>query len=260
MAVKRIKVSLREVVSAGEPLNAEVIDREREGWGLTIRDGYGQTETTLQIANFPGQTVKPGSAGRVAPGYRIELLDVDGRPCDEGEVCVSLAEEPVAVTPGYLDDSINTAKVMAGGFYHTGDIATRDEDGYFTYVGRNDDVFKCSDYKVSPFELESLLIEHSAVVEAAVVPSPDARRLSVPKAFVILAAGVTPSREIAASIMTYVRERTSPFKRIRRIEFADLPKTVSGKIRRVDLRKAESARDPAAVGLRNRHEYWEEDL
>jgi len=148
---------------------------------------------------------------------------------------------------------------MAGGFYHAGDIARRDSRGYFTYVGRNDDVFKCSDYKISPFELESLLIEHSAVVEAAVVPSPDPKRLAVPKAFVILAAGIEPSRETAASIFAFVRERTSPFKRIRRIQFADLPKTVSGKIRRVELRKAEEARDLAS-GARNSCEYWEEDL
>jgi acetyl-CoA synthetase len=148
---------------------------------------------------------------------------------------------------------------MAGGFYHTGDIASRDAEGYFTYVGRNDDVFKCSDYKISPFELESLLIEHEAVVEAAVVPSPDEQRLAVPKAFVILAAGLSPSRELAASILSFVRERTSPFKRIRRIEFTDLPKTVSGKIRRVELRKAELAREGAA-SPRNAHEYWEEDF
>jgi acetyl-CoA synthetase len=259
LPLDEIKVKLREVVSAGEPLNAEVIARVREAWGLTIRDGYGQTETTLQIANFPGQPVKPGSAGRVAPGYHIELLDSDGQPCDEGEICISLAEKPLAVTPGYLDDTLNTAKVMAGGFYHTGDVAFRDADGYFTYVGRNDDVFKCSDYRISPFELESLLIEHSAVVEAAVVPSPDPRRLSVPKAFIILAAGVAPSRETAASIFAFVRERTSPFKRIRRIEFADLPKTVSGKIRRVELRKAELTRD-CSGGFRNSCEYWEEDV
>jgi len=148
--------------------------------------------------------------------------------------------------------------VMAGGFYHAGDIARRDSRGYFTYVGRNDDVFKCSDYKISPFELESLLIEHEAVVEAAVVPSPDAQRLSVPKAFVILAAGHLPSVETAASILKFVRDRTSPFKRIRRIEFADLPKTVSGKIRRVDLRRSELARELTA-GSRNQCEFWEED-
>jgi acetyl-CoA synthetase len=259
LPLEEIKVSLRELASAGEPLNPEVIARVRKAWGLTIRDGYGQTETTLQIGNFPGQVVKPGSMGRVAPGYHIELLDSEGDAGNEGEICVSLPEKPVPVTPGYLDDAVNTAAVMAGGFYHAGDIASRDADGYFTYIGRNDDVFKCSDYKISPFELESLLIEHEAVVEAAVVPSPDPQRLSVPKAFVVLAAGLSPSRETAASILKFVRERTSPFKRVRRIEFADLPKTVSGKIRRVDLRKAEVARD-LTVGARNTCEYWEEDV
>jgi acetyl-CoA synthetase len=259
LPLEDIEVSLRELASAGEPLNPEVIARVRNAWGLTIRDGYGQTETSLQIGNFPGQVVKPGSMGRVAPGYHIELLDSEGDPASEGEICVSLAQKPVPVTPGYLDDAVNTAAVMAGGFYHAGDIASRDADGYFTYIGRNDDVFKCSDYKISPFELESLLIEHEAVVEAAVVPSPDPQRLSVPKAFVVLAAGLSPSPEMAASILKFVRDRTSPFKRVRRIEFADLPKTVSGKIRRVDLRKAELARDPA-VGARNSCEYWEEDV
>jgi len=259
LPLEEIKISLRELASAGEPLNPEVIARVRKAWGLTIRDGYGQTETTLQIGNFPGQAVKPGSMGRVAPGYHIELLDSHAGKGSEGEICVCLAEKPVPVTPGYLDDAVNTATVMAGGFYHAGDVASRDADGYFTYIGRNDDVFKCSDYKISPFELESLLIEHEAVVEAAVVPSPDPQRLSVPKAYVILAAGLAPSRELAASILKFVRERTSPFKRVRRIEFADLPKTVSGKIRRVDLRKAEVARDLTA-GARNPYEYWEEDF
>lgn len=206
LPLEALKVSLRELASAGEPLNPEVIARVRQAWGLTIRDGYGQTETSLQIGNFPGQVVKPGSMGRVAPGYRIELLDPEGHVSDAGEICVSLSEKPVPVMPGYLDDPVNTAAAMAGGFYHAGDIASRDADGFFTYVGRNDDVFKCSDYKISPFELESLLIEHAAVVEAAVVPSPDPQRLAVPKAFVILAAGIAPSREIAASILDFVRK------------------------------------------------------
>ena len=254
-----IKTDLRELASAGEPLNPEVIARVQSAWGLTIRDGYGQTETTAQIGNCPGQQVVPGSMGRVLPGYRIELLDIEGNVSDEGEICVSLPEKPVPVMPGYLADPVNTATVMTGGFYHAGDIARRDSRGYFTYVGRNDDVFKCSDYKISPFELESLLIEHEAVVEAAVVPSPDAQRLSVPKAFVILAVGHLPSQETAASILKFVRDRTSPFKRIRRIEFSDLPKTVSGKIRRVDLRRSELARELSA-GARNDREFWEEDL
>jgi acetyl-CoA synthetase len=255
LPLDEIKTSLRELASAGEPLNAEVIARVQAAWGLTIRDGYGQTETTAQIGNCPGQAVVPGSMGRVLPGYHIELLDSEGNVCDEGEICVSLSEKPVSVTPGYLGASGKTD----GSFYCAGDIARRDSQGYFTYVGRNDDVFKCSDYKISPFELESLLIEHEAVVEAAVVPSPDEKRLSVPKAFVILAAGHLPSLETAASILMFVRERTSPFKRIRRIEFADLPKTVSGKIRRVDLRRAELARELTA-GVRNNLEFWEEDL
>jgi acetyl-CoA synthetase len=260
--LERIKVSLREVLSAGEPLNPEVISRVQKAWGLTIRDGYGQTENSLMIANFPGQPVKSGSMGRVAPGYRVELLNLDGRVSDEGEICVALKEDPLPVAPGYLDDASRTAEARSGGFYHTGDIASRDTEGYLTYVGRNDDVFKCSDYKISPFELESLLIEHEAVVEAAVVPSPDAQRLSVPKAYVVLVAGVSPSPEVAASILQFVRERTSPFKRIRRIEFAELPKTVSGKIRRVDLRQVEQGRFSAGAApvARNPGEFWEEDF
>jgi acetyl-CoA synthetase len=251
------QVKLRELLSAGEPLNPEVINHVRKVWGLTIRDGYGQTETTLQIGNFPGQPVKIGSMGKPAPGYRIHLLNTDGVRTDEGEISVSLAEQPLPVMPGYLDDPERTQAVMSHGHYHTGDIASRDADGYFTYVGRNDDVFKSSDYRISPFELESLLIEHEAVAEAAVVPSPDAKRLSVPKAFIVLAKGHAPSRETAHSILRFVRMRSSPFKRIRRIEFADLPKTLSGKIRRVELRTSELGR-PA--GARRAFEYWEEDL
>lgn len=257
LPLQNARVKLREVMSAGEPLNPEVIAQVRTAWNLTIRDGYGQTETTLQIGNFPGQTVKPGSMGRAAPGYRINLLDADGHVQEEGEICVSLAERPLAVMPGYLNDSERTRAVMEHGHYHTGDVASRDQDGYFTYVGRNDDVFKCSDYRISPFELESLLIEHDAVVEAAVVPSPDPQRLAVPKAFVVLRAGVTPTSETALSILRFVRQQTSPFKRVRRIEFCDLPKTVSGKIRRVELRMAESQR---SMEVRRAAEYWEEDF
>ena len=257
LPLKEAKVKLRELLSAGEPLNPEVIAQVRNAWGLTIRDGYGQTETTLQIGNFPGQPLKPGSMGRPAPGYRISLLDADGHARDEGEICVSLTESPVGVMPGYLDDPERTSAVMTHGHYHTGDVATRDADGYYTYVGRNDDVFKCSDYRISPFELESLLIEHECVMEAAVVPSPDPQRLAVPKAFVVLRAGEAPTRETALSILRYVRAQTSPFKRIRRIEFSDLPKTVSGKIRRVELRIAESQRP---LETRRAHEYWEDDF
>ena len=195
--------------------------------------------------------------GVPAPGYRIALLDDDGAARDEGEICVALEGNPVGVMPGYLDDPQRTANVMRHAHYHTGDVAMRDVDGYYTYVGRNDDVFKCSDYRISPFELESLLIEHECVMEAAVVPSPDPKRLAVPKAFVVLRQGVAPTRETALSILRFVREHSSPFKRIRRLEFADLPKTVSGKIRRVELRGVELQR---SLETRRPQEFWEDDF
>ena len=251
-------LSLTEVIGAGEPLNAEIIDHVRQAWGLTIRDGFGQTETTAMCGNSPGQPVKDGSMGRPLPGYAVVLLDpVTGEPADEGEICLALAERPLGLMVGYRDDDERTAEVMAGGYYRTGDVARRDEDGYITYVGRTDDVFKASDYRISPFELESVLIEHPAVAEAAVVPSPDPVRLAVPKAFVVLAAGHEPSAETAAAILDYCRGRLAAFKRIRRIEFAELPKTISGKIRRVELRQAETDRSD---GPRRDHEFWEEDL
>jgi acetyl-CoA synthetase len=252
------RVRLREVVSAGEPLNPEVISQVHAAWGLTIRDGFGQTETTAQVGNPPGQPLKPGSMGRPLPGCPVVLLDTDGRLAEEGEICLDLSQRPLALMQGYLDDPERTAGTMGDGYYHTGDVASRDADGYLTYVGRMDDVFKSSDYRISPFELESVLIEHAAVAEAAVVPSPDALRLSVPKAFVALAAGAVPDAATAASILQHVRERVSPYKRIRRVEFASLPKTISGKIRRVELRKLEEAR--AADGGRRAQEFWEEDL
>jgi acetyl-CoA synthetase len=257
LPLKDAKVKLRELLSAGEPLNPEVIAQVRNAWGLTIRDGYGQTETTLQIGNFPGQAVKAGSMGRAAPGYRIALLDDEGHEREEGEICVALADHPVAVMPGYLGEPERTASVMRHEHYHTGDVATRDADGCYTYVGRNDDVFKCSDYRISPFELESLLIEHECVMEAAVVPSPDSQRLAVPKAFVVLKQGFAPTRETALSILRFVRAHSSPFKRVRRIEFADLPKTVSGKIRRVELRGVEVQR---SLDMRRPQEFWEDDF
>ncbi len=255
--LKRYPVTLRELVGAGEPLNPEIIERVQEAWGLTIRDGYGQTETTAQIGNPPGGRVKPGSMGVPLPGYTVELISADGQRSDEGEICLDLSAEPVGLMQGYLDDVQKTDEVMRDGFYHTGDVASRDADGYLTYVGRMDDVFKSSDYRISPFELESVLIEHVAVAEAAVVPSPDSLRLSVPKAFVVLAAGASPDAATAHAILAYVRTRVAPYKRVRRIEFAELPKTISGKIRRVDLRRAEAHR---TGGARRAAEFWEEDL
>lgn len=222
---------LREAVSAGEPLNPEVVEQVRAAWGLTVRDGYGQTETTLLVANFPGQALKAGSMGRPAPGYRIRLSD-------EGGIGVDLTDCPVGLMLGYAGQGLPDD----GGCYPTGDIGSCDQDGCFTYIGRADDVFKASDYRISPFELESVLLEHPAVAEAAVVPSPDPIRGLIPKAFIVLAAGFTPGPEVAADIFAFLRRTVSPFKRVRRIEFADLPKTISGKIRRAELRRVEQTR------------------
>ncbi len=250
--------SLRECVAAGEPLNPEVIEQVRRAWGITVRDGFGQTETTAQVGNTPGQPVRPGSMGRPLPGYEVALVDpLSGEPGRDGEICLDLSRRPLGLMTGYLDDPVLNAEAMQGGYYHTGDVATTDDDGYITYVGRTDDVFKASDYRISPFELESVLIEHEAVAEAAVVPSPDPLRLAVPKAYILLGTGREPSPELARSIMAFCRERVAPYKRIRRIEFADLPKTISGKIRRVELRGQETApREP----VRGVTEFWEEDF
>jgi acetyl-CoA synthetase len=251
--------ALRECVAAGEPLNPEVIEQVRKAWGITVRDGFGQTETTAQVGNAPGQPVKPGSMGRPLPGYPVVLVDpVTTELGKDGEICLDLSRRPLGLMTGYLDDAERDAEAMRGGYYHTGDVATSDDDGYITYVGRTDDVFKASDYRISPFELESVLIEHDAVAEAAVVPSPDPIRLAVPKAYVILAAGAAPSPELARDIMAFCRERVAPYKRIRRIEFAELPKTISGKIRRVELRVREA--DEAGPRPRGVTEFWEDDF
>ncbi|MDB5960037.1 MAG: AMP-dependent synthetase [Massilia sp.] len=250
------KLPLRELVGAGEPLNPEVIEQVEKAWGIRIRDGFGQTETTAQIGNTPGQVVKPGSMGRPLPGYHVALLDIDDRPATEGEICVRLETELVGLMLGYEGEHAKTAEVMRDGYYHTGDTATVDADGYYFYVGRNDDVFKSSDYRISPFELESVLIEHELVLEAAIVPSPDPLRLSVPKAFITLRAGTEPSQAVAQDIFAFARARLAAYKRIRRIEFRDLPKTISGKIRRVELRKQEQS--SAGAGP-NPNEYREDD-
>ena len=255
--LKAYPVKFRELVGAGEPLNPEIIERVRLAWGITIRDGFGQTETTCQIGNPPGQRLKPGSMGRPLPGYRHVLVDLQGKAGTEGEICLPLDVHPLPLMEGYLDDADKTAEVFRDGYYHTGDIASCDRDGYYTFVGRADDVFKASDYRISPFELESVLIEHEAVAETAVVPSPDPVRLAVPKCFVALRSGFTPSRELALSILQHARTKLAPFKRIRRVEFCELPKTVSGKIRRVDLRLSEEQREGTA---RRPLEFWEEDL
>lgn len=250
---------LREILGAGEPLNPDVIAQVEKAWGLTIRDGFGQTETTLQIGNTPGQPVKPGSMGRPMPGVPVVLVDpITGKPADEGEICLDLSRRPRNLMTGYLGDPQRNEAVMAGGYYHTGDVASRDADGYITYIGRTDDVFKSSDYKVSPFELESVLIEHPAVVEAAVVPQPDDTRLAVPKAYVALAEGWEPNADTAKAVMEYARDHLAPYLKVRRVEFFDLPKTISGKIRRVELRKRED--EAHQTGKEIPTEYRYEDL
>ena len=251
-------VKLNEAIGAGEPLNPEVIERVRAGWGLTLRDGYGQTESTCMVGNPPGLAVRAGSMGQPMPGYRMVLLDTEDREADEGELAVTLNPAPTGLMAGYAGDEEKTRAALGGAYYRTSDVARRDADGYYWYVGRADDVFKASDYRISPFELESALLEHPLVAEAAVVPSPDAIKLAVPKAFVVLKPGHAPTRDAALDILRFLRGRLSAYKRVRRIEFAELPKTISGKIRRVQLRQAEDER--RARGERGPLEFWEEDF
>jgi acetyl-CoA synthetase len=255
------KVSLREVCGAGEPLNPEVIDQVRTAWGLTIRDGYGQTETTALAGNSPGQKVKVGSMGRPLPGYRVQITDSDGHVTKEGEVSLLLgADRPAGLMQGYQGDD-GQLSGADGDLYRSGDVVFADDEGYLTFVGRSDDVFKSSDYRISPFELESILLEHEAVAEAAVVPSPDPIRLAIPKAYVLLVSGVACSPATALSIFEHLHVRLAPFKRIRRIEIVtELPKTISGKIRRVQLRRLEhdNDRDDALRGEEFREDEFPE--
>ena len=245
--LSRLSRPPRELVGAGEALNPEVINKVRAAWGNTIRDGYGQTEMTCAIGNSPGQPVRTGAMGRPLPGYRVALVDphtdeVVAGP-GEGEICLDLSYDHLGLMGGYHEAPDITAEACRGGYYHTGDIGSRDADGYITYVGRADDVFKASDYKISPFELESALMLHDAVAECAVVPSPDAVRGAVPKAYVTLADGHEAGRDVAASVFAHCREHLNGYQLVRIIEFSPaLPKTISSKIRRVELRAAEAQR------------------
>lgn len=236
----------RELLGAGEPLNPEVISRVRDAWKSTIRDGFGQTEMTCSVGNSPGQPVKDGSMGRPMPGYPVVLRDpVTGGPAvSEGEICLDLSVPILGLMDGYHHDDALTAETCRQGFYHTGDIASRDDEGYLTYVGRADDVFKASDYKISPFELESILLEHPYVTEVAIVPSPHPVRMAVPKAYVRLTDDwATRPQDAARAIYDHARHRLSAYQRVRILEFVtDLPKTISGKIRRVELRQREAER------------------
>jgi acetyl-CoA synthetase len=248
---------MRELLSAGEPLNPEVISQVQRAWGLVIRDGYGQTETTAIVGNGPGSALKAGSMGLPLPGVTVRLIDpITGADAEEGEVCLDLTVRPLNLMSGYYGDDERTAEATRDGLFHTGDVASRDSDGYLTFIGRTDDIFKSSDYKVSPFEVESVLLEHPAVAEAAVVPAPDVTRLNIAKAYISLAAGWEPTAETAAAVLRHARTGLPPYMRVRRVEFAELPKTSSGKIRRVDLREIEIA--AAADGIAPPNE-WRDD-
>lgn len=234
---------LREVVSAGEPLNPEVIRAFRDATGLTIRDGYGQTETILLVGNAPDLPIKPGAMGLPTPGHRVEILDERNRPLPAGEVGdVALYGDPPSLFRGYWKDEAATRRCRRGDWYITGDRALRDDDGWLWFVGRADDVIISAGYRIGPFEVESALLEHPDVVEAAVVAAPDAERGSIVKAVVVLRPGVTGDDTLVRVLQEHVKRVTAPYKYPRAIEFvAALPKTVSGKIRRVDLRRGAEA-------------------
>ena len=237
--LRKWKVALREVNAAGEPVNPEIIEQVRRAWGLPLRDSYGQTETTMMIGNSPGQRIVPGSMGRPLPGYRVALIDADGLEGDTGEIALPLRPRSAGLMSGYQNERGELTPID-GAYYRTGDVASRDADGYITFIGRADDVFKSSDYRLSPFELESVLIEHPAIAEAAVVPAPDPVRYTIAKGYIALAKGHAADSATAAAIFTHMRGRLSAYKLVRRLEFFELPKTVSGKIRRVELRQRES--------------------
>ncbi len=239
--------ALRHCVGAGEPLNPEVIDAWQKGTGLMIHDGYGQTETVLICGNFPGEEIRPGSMGKPSPGFELSVIDNDGGelgPNQEGDIAVRVKPtRPLGMFVEYWRNPEAMARSFKGDWYLTGDRAYRDADGYFWFVGRADDVIISAGYRIGPFEVESALVEHPAVIEAAVVASPDPVRGEIVKAYVILAPGYTPSEELATELQNYVKSVTAPYKYPREIEFVtELPKTISGKIRRVELRERERQR------------------
>lgn len=244
---------LKHFTSAGEPLNPEVIKAWKDATGKTIHEGYGQTETTVLVANYPFMTVKPGSMGKPVPDLTIEILDEDFKPVHPGEVgfiCVKInSVKPVGIFESYLDDPEENSKVFQHGWYNTGDKAIKDDEGYFTFVGRGDDIIKASGYRIGPFEVESVIQEHPAVAENAVVASPDSVRGEIVKAFIVLAPEYKPSDKLAQEIQEFVKARTAPYKYPREIEFiSELPKTVSGKIKRAVLRSREIERKRGKTG------------
>ncbi|GCE24365.1 hypothetical protein KDK_81650 [Dictyobacter kobayashii] len=236
--------ALRHCVGAGEPLNPEVIRMWEQHTGLTIRDGYGQTETVLLCANFPSLEVKPGSMGKPSPGFDVSVIDHNGQelpPHKEGDIAVRIKpERPKWMFQEYWHNPEATAASIRGDWYITGDRAYKDEDGYLWFVGRADDVIISAGYRIGPFEVESALKEHPAIAESAVIASPDAMRGEIVKAYVILAPGYQPTPQLASELQEHVKRVTAPYKYPREIEFVDtLPKTISGKIRRIALREME---------------------
>lgn len=243
--------ALKLAISAGEPLNPEVIETWETATGVPMREMYGQTESVALLGNFPPLPVRPGSTGKPTPGHYVAIVDDAGNelpPGEEGHIAVKLGKDrPYGLFHGYWGDPDMTQAKLGGAWYLTGDRARTDEDGYFWFIGRSDDVIKSSGYRISPFEIESVLIEHPAVAESAVVASPDPVRGEIVKAFVILAPGYEPSDRLAAEIQAFVQKQTAPYKYPREIEFVpELPKTISGKIRRVELREREVARKRGA--------------
>jgi len=233
---------LKYCVIAGEPLNPEIYERFLEFTGLRLMEGFGQTETTIQIGNFLWMDVKPGSMGKPTPFYDVKLLDAEGRVCDEGEegeIVIAVGpKKPLGLFNGYYREEQRTQSVLYDGYYHTGDMAWRDEDGYYWFVGRADDVIKSSGYRIGPFEVESALIEHPAVLECAITGVPDPDRGQIVKATVVLTKDFQPGEELKKELQNHVKNVTAPYKYPREIEFVkELPKTISGKIRRVEIRE-----------------------
>ncbi len=242
--------SLEYSTTAGEALNPDLFDFWKQHTGLTIYEGFGQTETPLTIANLVGSTPKPGSMGKPVPLYHVQIMREDGTPCDTGEtgeVCIDVHRKMAGIMMEYYRDEAKTAAAMHDGWYHTGDTAWRDEDGYFWYVGRNDDVIKSSGYRIGPFEIESVLLEHEAVRECAVTGVPDPLRGKAVKATIVLADGFAGSDELTRELQTWVKHKTAPYKYPRIVEYVDaLPKTVNGKIRRAAIREEDEAASAAA--------------
>jgi acyl-coenzyme A synthetase/AMP-(fatty) acid ligase len=239
---------LRHAVSAGEPLNPEVIQRFRDAFGIMIHDGYGQTENTLLVANAPTAEIRPGSMGLPTPGHDVAVIDEHGMPTEPGvEGDIALRGSAPCLFAGYLGEPEATQAAFRGEWYVTGDRATRDPDGYFWFAGRADDVILSAAYRIGPFEVESALLEHPAVVESAVVGKPDADRGQIVKAFVVLRPGVVGDAELVVALQDHCKQITAPYKYPREIEFVkSLPKTRSGKIRRIELRQLEEERAAAA--------------